>query len=79
VFDNIIYRCKQLQGSSQVSSGMGRVEVVTVQIRSTGDKWRCLYYYSDGKFTSFIRLLVGFQATQLHELSAVNNTSVCHI
>ena len=48
-------------------------------ILSTGDKWRCLYYYSGDKFTSFIRLLVGFQTTQLHELSAVDNTSVCQI
>lgn len=68
-----------MQGSSQVSSGMGRVEVIKGLIRSPGDKWRCLYYYSDGKFTSFIRLSVGFQTTQLHELSAVDNTSVCQI
>ena len=67
-----------MQGSSQVSSGMGRVEVIIGLIRSTEGGWSCLYYYSVGKFTSFILLLVGFQATQLHELSAVN-TSVCHI
>lgn len=58
---------------------MGRVEVITGLIRPTGTNGGVCITVSDGKFTSFIRLLVGFQATQLHELSAVDNTSVCHI
>jgi len=62
-----------------VSSGIGCVEVGTGLIRSIREKRKCLYYYPDGKFTSVIRLLVGFQTTQLHELSTVDNTSVCQI